>query len=248
MLISYLTFKSKPKSELDELKGLLNAKLDAEIADLKQTLAERLELAMRNDELTEQENQELAQQRRATIPVATRVELPVSAVEAPSTSDTIKQADAKAVGAQDTMRTSTIDSAITVLPAPPETTHAPSWQKSQNAGNIYPPAIGLLLAAFLGFSTHFLLFTIGLLSNLDKNNDTLTRKIISAAMSYTFAGASVFIAVGAFYMLKRQHYRLALTASVLAMFSMCLGSILGLPFGIWCLIILLKPQVRSSFR
>jgi predicted Zn finger-like uncharacterized protein len=54
---------------------------------------------------------------------------------------------------------------------------------------------------------------------------------------------------GALRMLQLRNYGLALTASILAMlnFGNCC-CVLGIPFGIWALIVLLRPEVRAAFE
>jgi hypothetical protein len=61
-------------------------------------------------------------------------------------------------------------------------------------------------------------------------------------------GVSLLITFGAVQMRKLKSHGLALTISILAMlpcFSPC--CILGLPFGIWALTVITKPEVKSQF-
>jgi GYF domain 2 len=55
--------------------------------------------------------------------------------------------------------------------------------------------------------------------------------------------------VGALKMKQAQNYGLAMTATVLAMIP-CVTPccLLGLPIGIWALVVLLKPEVKSAFH
>jgi predicted Zn finger-like uncharacterized protein len=56
------------------------------------------------------------------------------------------------------------------------------------------------------------------------------------------------VLLGAARMLQRQNYGLAMTASIVAMLP-CNGCcILGLPFGIWSLVVLNQPEVKDAFR
>jgi hypothetical protein len=60
---------------------------------------------------------------------------------------------------------------------------------------------------------------------------------------------SVLILVGALRMQKLTNYGFAMTAAIIAMipcFSPC--CLLGLPFGIWALVVLSKPEVKSQFN
>jgi hypothetical protein len=54
---------------------------------------------------------------------------------------------------------------------------------------------------------------------------------------------------GAIKMKKLENHGLALAASILAMIP-CLSPccLLGLPIGIWALVVLLKPEVKSAFH
>jgi hypothetical protein len=63
-----------------------------------------------------------------------------------------------------------------------------------------------------------------------------------------FTIASVIVVVGAIMMMRLQMWGLALTAAIVAMVNIgnccCL---LGLPFGIWSLVVLCKEDVKSAF-
>lgn len=61
-------------------------------------------------------------------------------------------------------------------------------------------------------------------------------------------GAAVII-MGALKMKKLESHGLSMTASILAMIP-CLSSccLIGLPVGIWCMIVLMKPEVKSAFH
>jgi hypothetical protein len=67
-------------------------------------------------------------------------------------------------------------------------------------------------------------------------------------LSLIFLFICTGILIGAGQMLRLRHYRMAVLASVLAMFnfqSCC--CLLGLPIGIWSLSVLLRPEVRRVF-
>jgi hypothetical protein len=70
--------------------------------------------------------------------------------------------------------------------------------------------------------------------------------IISGVLT---AALSVLILLGGLKMQKLESHGLAVTASVLALLpctSPC--CILGLPIGIWALVVLLRPEVKNAFR
>jgi predicted Zn finger-like uncharacterized protein len=59
---------------------------------------------------------------------------------------------------------------------------------------------------------------------------------------------SGLIIAGATKMKKLESFGLAMTASIMAMIPGCGCCLLGLPFGIWALVVLNKPEVKSSFH
>jgi len=64
-----------------------------------------------------------------------------------------------------------------------------------------------------------------------------------------FAGVNLLIIMGAIAMLSRRLYAVAVLGSVLAIVNIegccCL---LGIPVGIWSLVVLLRPEVSAAFR
>ena len=60
---------------------------------------------------------------------------------------------------------------------------------------------------------------------------------------------SVFILVGGLKMRKLENYGLAMATSILAMIP-CISPccLIGLPVGIWAVVVLSKPEVKSAFR
>jgi hypothetical protein len=59
----------------------------------------------------------------------------------------------------------------------------------------------------------------------------------------------IVIVMGALKMKILQSYGLAMTSSILAMIP-CISPccLLGLPIGIWSVVVLSKPEVKSAFR
>jgi hypothetical protein len=63
-----------------------------------------------------------------------------------------------------------------------------------------------------------------------------------------FALLSLVTLVGGIAMVRRQFYGLAIAGCVAAMINLSDGCcLLGLPVGIWALVVLLKPDVKASF-
>jgi hypothetical protein len=53
---------------------------------------------------------------------------------------------------------------------------------------------------------------------------------------------------GALQMLRVRGYGLAVTAAVLAFLPTTCCCVITLPFGIWALVVLMKPEVKAAFR
>jgi hypothetical protein len=73
----------------------------------------------------------------------------------------------------------------------------------------------------------------------------------AAGMGSSFVGilVSAFIIYAALKMKELNQWGLAMAASILAMIP-CISPccIIGLPIGIWCLVVLTKPEVRAAFH
>ncbi len=72
-----------------------------------------------------------------------------------------------------------------------------------------------------------------------------TTAIVVAILGFVFGAIVIF---GALKMKKLESYGLAMTASILAMLPCSICCLLGLPIGIWSLVTLNKPEVKSGFR
>lgn len=69
------------------------------------------------------------------------------------------------------------------------------------------------------------------------------------AVLAVFMAVNLSIILGAVAILRRRFYALAVTSSILAMvnvFGCC--CVLGLPFGIWSLMVLTRPDVKAAFQ
>jgi tRNA A-37 threonylcarbamoyl transferase component Bud32 len=91
------------------------------------------------------------------------------------------------------------------------------------------PAIGLLVAA--GINSLFIL--------AGPNRNPI---LMLFAIAQT-----VFIILGAFNLMQLRSYRLAFTGSILAMLPYA-GVIVGLPMGIWTLVIITKESIKTTFK
>ncbi|GLH74949.1 hypothetical protein GETHLI_34510 [Geothrix limicola] len=72
---------------------------------------------------------------------------------------------------------------------------------------------------------------------------------IGMAMAVVGIAFGVVVLMGALKMKDARSYGFAMTAAILAMVP-CLSPCccLGLPFGIWALVILVKPEVKGAFQ
>jgi hypothetical protein len=125
----------------------------------------------------------------------------------------------------------------------------------------------MLVVGFLGIAaTAFYLVVFGQLDaqelqNMLKDQQPdmpleqveMTARLMTGPTAQTFhgifLGIDVLIVLGGIAMLTRRLYSVAVLASVLAMINIdgccCL---LGLPVGIWSLLVLMRPEVSAAFR
>jgi hypothetical protein len=110
------------------------------------------------------------------------------------------------------------------------------------------PAIGLLLASIIAFPANTLLLGIAGLKILANTNNTY-----SLAYMFFWVGvlmslaASGFLLLGAVRMLQHRSYALVITAVLVAMLPWSPAWLLGLPMGIWALVVLRNPTVLELF-
>ncbi|MCA9143540.1 MAG: hypothetical protein H6821_04785 [Planctomycetaceae bacterium] len=121
------------------------------------------------------------------------------------------------------------------------------------------PATLLLVAGGLGVAAHIL----GILLNIlgvsmmgaapaegGPDQTAMVAQGIGAIVGAAIGlGFDALVIVGALKMKKLESYGLAMAASIIAMLP-CIscGCLLGLPIGIWSLVVLNKPEVKSAFR
>jgi hypothetical protein len=128
---------------------------------------------------------------------------------------------------------------------------------SSGAEKVNGPATGLIVVAILGVvlqivSLIFNLAGASILSNARMPNQAWANMFsgtIGAVSSIIVILLSGVILFGGIKMKKLESYGLAMAASILAMipcFSPC--CLLGLPIGIWAVVVLAKPEVKSAFH
>ena len=153
--------------------------------------------------------------------------------------------------------------AASSAPPPPLTAPVAGASEGHDAALqlVKGPAIGLKVTAIVGL----VLVGLGLVYNvlvlsgvnigLQQIQDPQMQKLISklggglGIVQDIIGGiVGVIVLIGAAKMQKLQNYQFALTASIVAMLP-CISPccVFGLPFGIWALVVLNKPEVKSQF-
>ncbi len=137
--------------------------------------------------------------------------------------------------------------AVTVIPAPG------TGAEQQVNG----PAIGLIVVAILGAIVQILSLILNLAGASILAHSQLPKEAWANMFSGTLGVVSCVIAIllsgliffGAMKMKKLENYGLAMAASIIAMIP-CLSPccLIGLPIGIWAVVVLAKPEVKSAFH
>jgi|SRR5687768_13292536 hypothetical protein len=146
-----------------------------------------------------------------------------------------------------------------MYPPPPPSMPPPPMGGAMASQQVQGPAMGLLVTAGLA-----LLFTVlGLVMNIaGVGMSGLSGMGGSAAtdqyMSMMSGGVGIvvsllglalygFVLWGALQMKQLRNWNMAMGASIAAMLPCGCCCIIGLPIGIWSLIVLMKPEVKSAF-
>jgi hypothetical protein len=142
-------------------------------------------------------------------------------------------------------------------PGPAPITPIQPFAQNGAAEQVNGPAIGLIVVAVIGALVQVASLIMNLAgasmfaSNRMPNNPwaNMFSGTIGVASSALGIIVSAVILLGALKMKKLENYGLAMAATIIAMipcFSPC--CLLGLPIGIWALVVLLKPEVKSAFH
>ena len=124
------------------------------------------------------------------------------------------------------------------------------------------PAIALIVTASLGilyyaFSAILSFFNGGMMfqSQIPPNMPPQMQEFIqnmrgpmAGAISLVIAAVNGLVLFGAIKLLRLQNFGLVMTAVIVAMLPCQCCCLFGLPFGIWALVVLNKPVVKSHFR
>ncbi len=148
----------------------------------------------------------------------------------------VPSAQQMADAVQRTISPATPDSMAAAVPVkPPLPGEDVNW--SRVAHSVRGPAIGLTVVGILDVLAVVLLMPLFPVE--------LTILALICLVPFTFV---VVMIVGAVRMKRLETYGLAMTAAILAIVPVHPGFVLGLPIGIWALVILLRRDTREAFR
>ncbi len=112
------------------------------------------------------------------------------------------------------------------------------------------PAIFLLVGGVIGIVGALLCFVSGVIQILADPDDNLLGKIGAACCFLLTLAASIYVVTGAITMLRLKNHSAAITGAIIAVIP-CIGpcsAIPTIPFGIWALVILMRPDVKAAFH
>jgi hypothetical protein len=143
------------------------------------------------------------------------------------------------------------------LPGPIPTIALAPAPGADAAGQVNGPAIGLVVVAVLGALAQVISLIFNLAGASILARSQMPREAWANMFSGTIGVVSNVIALllsgliffGAMKMKRLENYGLAMAASIIAMVP-CLSPccLIGLPIGIWAVVVLSKPEVKSAFR
>lgn len=137
-----------------------------------------------------------------------------------------------------------------VMAAPLGSTLVPPADQQVNG-----PAVALIILGVveIGISLLNLFWNLagGAVMNVGTPADSIYR-MFSGTLGVAAAGfgtlLGVLIIFGAMKMKKLESYSLAVTASIISILPCSICCVVGVPIGIWALVVLSKPEIRSSFK
>lgn len=120
------------------------------------------------------------------------------------------------------------------------------------------PAIGLLITGIIGaFFSLLTLVSLGIglgfstlwMERIPRHFEDFYQGVFGFGSSFVGILVAVFVIYAAIKMRELTQWSLAVVASILAMIP-CISPccIIGLPVGIWCLIVLMRPDIKAAFH
>jgi hypothetical protein len=141
-------------------------------------------------------------------------------------------------------------------PSPQSAGTRPLVSAVDAADRVKGPAIGLIVTAVLGFGLQALslLFNVfGLSTGFGGSSTETAFNVFSGTFGIVLNAVGIAIGVvillGALKMKRLENWGWAMASSILAL-APCISPccIVGLPIGIWSLVVLAKPEVKGAFR
>lgn len=148
----------------------------------------------------------------------------------------------------------------------PQVLSASSTGGSETAASaVKVPAIALIVIAAIGVA-YYIFNTIMILSGSGGFQNQMPENVppqmqsfmeafnrgshgpLAVAVSLAIVAMNAFVLFGSIKMLKLQNYGIAVAAAIVAMLPCQCCCLFGLPFGIWALVVLNKPEVKSHFN
>jgi hypothetical protein len=124
-------------------------------------------------------------------------------------------------------------------------THPPAERTA--AQRVAPPAIALIVTGAIGIVLQAVAALVQIIQ-LGAGGEPAEAVGMLIGGGVGIVVSAVVIAGGA-KMKRLESYGLAMTSSILAMIPCCSPCcLLGLPFGIWALVVLMDPSVKAAFR
>jgi hypothetical protein len=138
----------------------------------------------------------------------------------------------------------------------------PSGSREMALSAVKGPAIALIIVASIGIAFYTFQGLLTLLHGGAMMRQTMPPNIpeqwrpffegmrgpMAGVFSFIFAAVNGFILFGAIKMTRLQSHSLAIATCVVAMLPCGCCCVLGLPFAIWGLVVLNKPEVKSQFN
>jgi hypothetical protein len=134
---------------------------------------------------------------------------------------------------------------------PPPVTNAAQQVQGPAIGLIVTAAVGILFSLF-GLLANLLGFRMASMEDFGGGYGSQYWSMWSGGMGIGLAIVALavwaFVGWAAMKMKALEQWTMAIVASVVAMIPCSCACILGLPIGIWSLVVLLKPEVKAAFR
>ena len=123
------------------------------------------------------------------------------------------------------------------------------------ASQVFGPSLFLLITSGLTVAVLVICVPLDVFFLLNplprRGNEPVDPQVVTAVrmvLSFLMILVSAVVFIGAFQMRRLKSYALARAAAIMALIP-CLGPcyLLGIPAGIWALVVLAKPEVREAF-